>query len=153
MTEQDFQKQVWRPYDRITTADGVPGKVLGVSFTTKSVRAFISGAPEWVSCTLIETHTTGKGADGDDVAIIEELHNKVLNQSDEINRLREEKKALAEKISKNYLGELLKAVNLMEQGLREKKHKIDQIDSGLSAIEEIVAKYNQENAAVTQHHN
>ena len=153
MTEQDFQKQVWRPYDRITTADGVPGKVLGVSFTTKSVRAFISGAPEWIGCDLIEMHTTGKGANADEEALIDNLREKVLNQSDEINRLREEKKALAEKISKNYLGELLKAVNLMEQGLREKKHKIDQIDSGLSAIEEIVAKYNQENAAVTQHHN
>ena len=140
MTEQDFLRQVWRPYDNITTADGVPGKVLGVSFTTKSVRAFISGAPEWVSCTLIETHTTGKGADGDDVAIIEELHNKVLNQSDEINRLREEKKALAEKISKNYLGDLLRAVNLMEQGLREKKHKLDQIDSGLKQIQDALAK-------------
>ena len=133
-------RQVWRPYDKITTADGVPGKVLGVSFTTKSVRAFISGAPEWVSCTLIETHTTGKGADGDDVAIIEELHNKVLNQSDEINRLREEKKELAEKISKNYLGDLLRAVNLMEQGLREKKHKMDQIDSGLKQIQDALAK-------------
>lgn len=140
MTEQDFLRQVWRPYDKITTADGVPGKVLGVSFTTKSVRAFISGAPEWVSCTLIETHTTGKGTDGDDVAIIEELHNKVLNQSDEINRLREEKKALAEKISKNYLGDLLRAVNLMEQGLREKKHKMDQIDSGLKQIQDALAK-------------
>ena len=140
MTEQDFQKQIWRTYDQITTADGVKGKVLGVSFTTKSVRAFISGAPEWVSCTLIETHTTGKGADGDDVAIIEELHNKVLNQSDEINRLREEKKALAEKISKNYLGDLLRAVNLMEQGLREKKHKIDQIDSGLKQIQDALSK-------------
>ena len=140
MTEQDFLRQVWRPYDKITTADGVPGKVLGVSFTTKSVRAFISGAPEWVSCTLIETHTTGKGADGDDVAIIEELHNKVLNQSDEINRLREEKKALAEKISKNYLGDLLRAVNLMEQGLREKKHKMEQIDSGLKQIQDALAK-------------
>ena len=144
MTEQDFLRQVWRPYDKITTADGVPGKVLGVSFTTKSVRAFISGAPEWVSCTLIETHTTGKGADGDDVAIIEELHNKVLNQSDEINRLREEKKALAEKISKNYLGDLLRAVNLMEQGLREKKHKLDQIDSGLKQIQDALAKMEDE---------
>ena len=140
MTEQDFLRQVWRPYDKITTADGVPGKVLGVSFTTKSVRAFISGAPEWVSCTLIETHTAGKGADGDDVAIIEELHNKVLNQSDEINRLREEKKALAEKISKNYFGDLLRAVKLMEQGLREKKHKMDQIDSGLKQIQDALAK-------------
>ena len=140
MTEQDFQRQVWRPYDKITTADGVPGKVLGVSFTTKSVRAFISGAPEWVSCTLIETHTTGKGGDGDDVAIIEELHNKVLKQADEIARLQDEKKLLQEKIAKNYLGDLLRAINTMEQGLREKKHKMEQIESGLSQIQAALEK-------------
>lgn len=145
MTEQDFLRQVWRPYDKITTADGVPGKVLGVSFTTKSVRAFISGAPEWVSCTLIETHTTGKGADGDDVAIIEELHNKVLHQANEIERLRNEKTALAEKISKNYLGDLLKAVNQMKQGLQEKKHKMEQIDSGLAQIQATLEKMEQSN--------
>ena len=145
MTEQDFLRQVWRPYDKITTADGVPGKVLGVSFTTKSVRAFISGAPEWVSCTLIETHTTGKGADGDDVAIIEELHNKVLHQANEIERLRNEKNMLAEKISKNYLGDLLKAVNLMKQGLQEKKHKMEQIDSGLAQIHATIEKMEQPN--------
>ena len=144
MTEQEFQTQVWRPYDKITTAEGVPGKVLGVSFTTKSVRAFISGAPEWVSCTLIETHTTGKGADGDDLSIIEELHNKVLNQTSEIERLREEKKLLAEKISKNYLGDLLRAVNLMQQGLQEKKKKMDQIDSGLKQIQDALEKMEQE---------
>ena len=145
MTEQDFLRQVWRPYDKITTADGVPGKVLGVSFTTKSVRAFISGAPEWVSCTLIETHTTGKGAEGDDVAIIEELHNKVLHQANEIERLRNEKNLLAEKISKNYLGDLLKAVNLMKQGLQEKKHKMEQIDSGLAQIQATLEKMEQPN--------
>lgn len=145
MTEQDFLRQVWRPYDKITTADGVPGKVLGVSFTTKSVRAFISGAPEWVSCTLIETHTTGKGADGDDVAIIEELHNKVLHQANEIERLRNEKNMLAEKISKNYLGDLLKAVNQMKQGLHEKKHKMEQIDSGLAQIQATLEKMEQTN--------
>ena len=143
MTEQDFLRQVWRPYDKITTADGVPGKVLGVSFTTKSVRAFISGAPEWVSCTLIETHTTGKGADGDDAAIIEELHNKVLHQANEIERLRNEKNLLAEKISKNYLGDLLKAVNQMKQGLQEKKHKMEQIDSGLAQIQATLEKMEQ----------
>lgn len=145
MTEQDFLRQIWRPYDKITTADGVPGKVLGVSFTTKSVRAFISGAPEWVSCTLIETHTTGKGADGDDVAIIEELHNKVLHQANEIERLRNEKNLLAEKISKNYLGDLLKAVNQMKQGLQEKKHKMEQIDSGLAQIQATLEKMEQQN--------
>ena len=144
MTEQDFLRQVWRPYDKITTADGVPGKVLGVSFSTKSVRAFISGAPEWVSCTLIETHTTGKGGDADDIAIIEDLHNKVLNQATEIERLRDEKKLLAEKISKNYLGDLLRAVNLMQQGLQEKKKKMDQIDSGLKQIQDALEKMEQE---------
>ena len=140
MTEQDFIRQVWRPYDKITTAEGVPGKVLGVSFTTKSVRAFISGAPEWVKCELIETHTTGKGADGDDVAIIEELHNKVLRQADEIDRLREEKKTLTEKISKNYLGDLLRAMNIIKEGIQEKKNKIAKIDNGLEQIQSALAK-------------
>lgn len=140
MTEQEFIRQVWRPYDKITTAEGVPGKVLGVSFTTKSVRAFISGAPEWVKCELIETHTTGKGADGDDVAIIEELHNKVLRQADEIDRLREEKKTLTEKISKNYLADLLRAMNIIKEGIQEKKNKIAKIDNGLEQIQAALAK-------------
>ena len=140
MTEQDFIRQVWRPYDKITTAEGVPGKVLGVSFTTKSVRAFISGAPEWVKCELIETHTTGKGADGDDVAIIEELHNKVLRQTDEIDRLQAEKKTLTEKISKNYLADLLRAMNIIKEGIQEKKNKIAKIDNGLEQIQAALAK-------------
>ena len=131
---------MWRPYDRITTAEGVPGKVLGVSFTSKSVRAYISGAPEWVKCDLIETHTTGKGKDGDDVAIIEELHNRVLKQQDEIERLREEKQALTEKISKNYLADLLRAVNMMKEGLAEKKSKMEKIDRGLELIVKSLAK-------------
>ena len=140
MTEQEFQRQVWRMYDQITTADGVKGKVIQVAFNSKSVRAFISGAPELVKCELIETHTTGKGADGDDAAIIEELHEKILKAGDKIIRLEHEKQQLAEKISKNYLGDLLRAVNLMQQGLQEKKHKIDQIDSGLKQIQDALAK-------------
>lgn len=140
MTEQDFMRQVWRPYDKITTVDGVPGKVLGVSFTTKSVRAFISGAPEWVNCTLIETHTTGKGADGDDVAIIEELHNKVLNQATEIERLKAEKQALSDKISKNYLADFLRAMNMVKEGIQERKSKITKIENGLSTLQKALDK-------------
>ena len=143
MTEQDFQKQVWRPYDKITTADGVPGKVLGVSFTTKSVRAFISGAPEWVKCDLIETHTTGKGGDADDMTIIEDLHNKVLRQSDEIERLKDEKQLLVDKISKNYLADLLRAMNMVKEGIQEKKSKINKIDNGLSMLQEALEKIEQ----------
>jgi seryl-tRNA synthetase len=140
MTEQDFQKQVWRPYDKITTADGVPGKVLGVSFTTKSVRAFISGAPEWVKCDLIETHTTGKGGDADDMTIIEDLHNKVLRQSDEIERLKDEKQLLVDKISKNYLADLLRAMNMVKEGIQEKKSKINKIDNALTLLQEALEK-------------
>ena len=142
MTEQEFSRQVWRMYDKITTAEGVPGKVLGVSFTTKSVRAYISGAPEWIRCESIETHTTGKGADGDDTAIIEELHNKVLSQAERIGKLEEERRLLQEKISRNYLGELLRAVNVMQQGLQERKRKHEQIESSLSAIAAVIDKLN-----------
>lgn len=143
MTEQEFQKQVWRPYDQITTAGGVKGKVLNVCFTTKSVRAFISGAPEWVRCDLIETHTTGKGGDADDMTIIEELHNKVLKQADEIERLRGERELLKEKISKNYLGDLLRAVNMVKEGITEKKSKIAKIDNGLSLLQDALEKMEQ----------
>jgi hypothetical protein len=38
------------------------------------------------------------------------------------------------------LGDLLRAVNLMQQGLQEKKHKMDQIDSGLKQIQDALAK-------------
>ena len=142
MTEQEFSRQVWRMYDQITTADGVKGKVIQVAFNTKSVRAFISGAPEWIRCELIETHTTGKGADGDDTAIIEELHNKVLKQDERIGRLEEEKRLLQEKISRNYLGELLRAVNVMQQGLQERKSKIRKVEDSLAAITDVVEKLN-----------
>ena len=144
MTEQEFSRQVWRMYDKITTAEGVPGKVLGVSFTTKSVRSYISGAPEWIRCESIETHTTGKGADGDDTAIIEELHNKVLSQAERIGKLEEERRLLQEKISRNYLGELLRAVNVMQQGLQERKRKHEQIESSLSAIAAVIEKMKNE---------
>lgn len=138
MTEQEFQTQVWRPYDRITTAEGVPGKVLGVSFSSKSVRAFISGAPEWVKCELIETHTTAKGGECDDAAIIEELHNKVLNLNDRIEKLTQEKQLLTDKISKNYLAELLTAVNVLREGLTEKKSKMEKVERGINLIMETV---------------
>ena len=140
MTEQEFMTHVWRPYDRITTAEGVPGKVIGVAFNTKSVRAFISGAPEWVKCELIETHTTGKGGECDDAAIIEDLHNKVIKLKDENEKLREERKALAEKISKNYLAEILTASNKILEGLAEKKKKMEKVESGLEMIQSALAK-------------
>ena len=140
MTEQEFQKQVWRPYDKITTAEGVPGKVLNVCFTTKSVRAFISGAPEWVRCELIETHTTGKGGDGDDSTIIEELHKKVLNLQDTIEKQQEQNAQLAEKLNMISGGELIKNVNVILSQLQEKKKRIEKIETCMIEVEAVVEK-------------
>ena len=145
MTEQEFDQQVWRRFDVVTTDTGIETTVMNVCFTTRSVRIFIKNAPqEWLPCKRIVTHTTRKGGDADDGTIIEELHNRVVKQFDEIERLKKEKAALAEKISKNYLGDLLRAVNLMEQGLRERKHKMEQIESGLQQIQATVEKINNQ---------
>ena len=139
MTEQEFQTQVWRMYDQITTANGVKGKVLGVSFSTKSVRAYISGAPEWVHYDLIETHTTGKGADGDDLALVEELHNKIISLTNQVETLKSEKLLLTDKISKNYLSDILRSLNMIKEGITVKKNKIEKIDNGLQMIEDALA--------------
>ena len=127
----------------ITTADGVKGKVLNVCFTTKSVRAFISGSPEWIRCELIETHTTGKGGDADTDSIIEELHNKLLAAEDKIVGLKNERQQLTEKIGKNYLADILRAVNMIKEGMTEKKAKLAKVDSALTSIESILQRVSE----------
>lgn len=138
MTEKQFQTQAWRMYDQITTAEGVKGKVLGVNFGTKSVKAYISGSPEWVRCELIETHITGKGEPADDLEIIEQLHKRVLAQADEIDRLKTENKQLSEKIGKNYLKDILSTVNQIQQAQQEKKAKMQKLDDGIAWIENFI---------------
>jgi hypothetical protein len=109
------------------------------------VRIYVKNAPpEWLPCKRIETHTTRKGDSADEGTIIEELHNKLLAAEDKIVGLKNERQQLADKISRNYLGELLRAVNVMQQGLQEKKHKIQQIESGLAAISAVMDKMKSE---------
>jgi len=143
MTEQEFDSQVWQRFDLVTTDTGIETTVMNVCFSTRSVRIYIKDAPpEWLPCKRIMTHTTRKGGDADDSAIIEELHNRVIKQSDEIERLKNEKKVLVDKISRNYLGEMLRAVKVMQQGLQERKKKHEQIESSLSAIAGVIDKLN-----------
>ena len=127
MTEQDFLKQIWRPYDQITIADGIRGKVLGVNFAAKSVRAYISGSPEWVKCELIETHTNAKGGECDDASIIEELHKRLLVAQEKINKMENER-------SRNYAKDLLFAVQNLKDGLSERKAKLEMVDDALAMI-------------------
>ena len=141
MTEQEFDSQVWRRFDLVTTDTGIETTVMNVCFTTRSVRIYVKNAPpEWLPAKRIEKHTTRKGGDADDLAVIEELHNRIMKQDDEIVRLKNEKAALTEKISKNYQSEILKALNVIKEGLTEKKHKIEKIERGLSAIDAVMTK-------------
>ena len=138
MTEQEFDSQVWRRFDVVTTDTGIETTVMNICFSTRSVRIFVKNAPpEWLKCERIEKHTTRKGGDADDLTIIEELHNRILKQNEQIERLKNEKAALTEKISKNYPAELLKAVNAIKEGLTEKKHKIEKIDKGLATLDDL----------------
>ena len=141
MTEQEFDQQVWRRFDLVTTDTGIETTVMNVCFTTRSVRIYVKNAPpEWLPCKRIETHTTRKGDTADEGTIIEEMHNRILKQDDKIVRLEKEKAVLAEKISKSYPSEILKAVNAIKEGLTEKKHKIEKIEKGLATLDDIFSK-------------
>jgi hypothetical protein len=141
MTEQEFDTQVWRRFDNVTTDTGIETTVMNVCFTTRSVRIYVKNAPpEWLPCKRIEKHTTRKGDTADEGTIIEEMHNRILKQDDKIVRLEKEKAVLAEKISKSYPSEILKAVNAIKEGLTEKKHKIEKIEKGLATLDDIFSK-------------
>jgi hypothetical protein len=145
MTEQEFDQQVWRRFDVVTTDTGIETTVMNICFSTRSVRIYVKNAPpEWLPCKRIVTHTTRKGDSADEGTIIEDLHNKLLAAEDKIVNLEKDRQRLADKISRNYLGELLRAVNVMQQGLQEKKHKIQQVESGLAAITAVMDKMKSE---------
>ena len=135
MTEQEFDSQVWRRFDNVTTDTGIETTVMNVCFTTRSVRIYVKNAPpEWLPCNRIVAHTTRNGGNADDSALIEELHNKIMKQGDEIEKLKEERAKLQEKISKNYLEDILISVNMLKDGLTEKKKKVEKVERGLELI-------------------
>lgn len=135
MTEKEFDQQVWRRYDTVTLDTGIETTIVNVCFSTRSVRIFIKNAPpEWMPCKRIVGHTTRFGGEADDMAIIEELHNRVIKQADDIERLKNEKKELEEKLSKNHLKELLTAVNVLQQGMVMRKSKMEQVEKGLESL-------------------
>lgn len=50
---------------------------------------------------------------------------------------------MADKISKNYLADLLRAVNIVKEGIAEKKTKMEKIDRGLELIASSLARMEQ----------
>ena len=132
---------MWRRHDLVTTDTDIETTVMNVCFSTRSVRIFVKNAPpEWLPCNRIVTHTTRKGGDADDSAIIEELHNRVLGLQARVDKLTEEKAKLMEQIKKNHAGELLTQVNIICSQLQEKKKRIEKIETSVQLIREIVEK-------------
>ena len=141
MTEQEFDQQVWRRFDVVTTDTGIETTVMNVCFSTRSVRIYVKNAPaEWLPFKRIVAHTTRKGDTADEGTIIEELHNKIMKQDEKIARLENEKSTLAEKISRNYLKDILQSVNMLKEGLTEKKNKLEKIERGLDLIVSTLAR-------------
>ena len=149
MTEKEFLTQVWKAYD-VVSIDGIADnlRVQNVCFSTRSVRVKLpgDGMPEWFKCDLIKSHTTQRGDGADDASIIEDLHNRILKAEDIIVGLRNEKKQLQEKLSggNNYEADILRCLNMIKEGLTEKKNKIEKVENGLLEIQNIRRRLNME---------
>lgn len=149
MTEKEFITHVWRPYD-VVSIEGIADRlrVINVCFNTRSVRVKMpgDGMAEWFHCELILSHTTQRGEAADDAAIIEELNNLILKADDIIIGLRNENKQLQEKLSggNNYEADILRCLNMIKEGLTEKKKKIEKVENGLLEIQNIIRRLNME---------
>ena len=78
MTEQEFMKHVWRPYDTVEVIGDITGAVLNVCFPVKSVKISLpGGAAQWFKCHDIVQHISRTDTP-DDMSIIEDLHNKLM---------------------------------------------------------------------------
>jgi len=136
MTEQEFLRQVWRPYDTVTI-DGMTGRVTSVCFSTRSVKASLSkDVHDWFKYDLIDEHQSIKGLPDDD-AIIEDLHNKLMAANKRI----EEQQAIIEKQNEKLakdpmdgLKNLRKAINEIGGSLAAKQKRIAQAESAIDRI-------------------
>lgn len=156
MTENEFNKQVWRPYDTVTLNNGVQGTVGMVSFLTKSVRIkFASDSIGWFRCEEIESHKSVTGCP-DDIAIIKKLQQQVQemgernarlvkNNQDLMNSNASLKQTNAElreegKTREDILPTILKKLNEIDSCLKLKKARVEKIEGCVEALNDILRK-------------
>ena len=137
MTEKEFMQQLWRPYDMVSVEGGIKGRVVNVCFSTRSVRVSMkNGTPEWFKCDLIIEHTSQSGTT--DLKIIDELREKVLRADRKIHDLELEREKLQEKLQRSVNDDILRCLNMIKEGLTEKKKKIEKVENGLAEIERLL---------------
>lgn len=144
MTERDFMLQVWRPYDSVVIDGSLKVGVTQVCFPTRSVRVNIpTGGNEWVRCERIEKHISSSGRT-EDLGIIEELRETVAKKDKQIADLTQAVNNLKEKQTPARLEALIRTVNVIKDGLVEKKKRMENIEKGLESIDEILALMKEE---------
>jgi len=144
MTEKEFLKQVWRPFDMVTLDGGLKGRVVNVCFPTRSVRIKMpEGQPEWFRCEMIQEHRCITG-NPDDASIIEELYSKLNEANDRISSLKQENAQLISKIGNNYVADILKNLNIIATLIEHKKKRVERMEACMSDITEIIGKMREE---------
>lgn len=138
MTEQDFLRQVWRPYDTVEIDGGMKGRVTSVCFPTRSVRATINKeVHDWFRCEMIVSHTSA-GGETDDLEMIANLHDKLMKAIDANEKKDKCIKALQEKLDSNpnqaELQKLRKALNRISDATNSIESKMTQIDAYLEKL-------------------
>ena len=155
MTEQDFFRQIWRAYDKVTFDGNINARVTNVSFPTRSVRVSLSDkTQDWVRCERIDNHTSQTGAETDEDQVVENMFKelqaadeKMKRQSEEINQLKETIAKLQESKEgriMNLLTELKRGIVMVNEGLTIKKSKMDQVEKGMQTIEEMIELLKEE---------
>ena len=140
MTEKDFLKQVWRAYDTVELENGIKGRVMNICFSTRSVRVVMpDGNPEWFRFNFVKEHIS-VASEPDDMAIIENLHNKLMDADNKINWLQEEKKRLEEKLSDNHIEKIKKNLNELLMVIDGKKKRVEKVEKCIEDLGTIISK-------------
>lgn len=146
MTEKEFMSQVWRPYDTITVDGGMKGRIVAVSFATKSVKVRLTKeVQEWFRYDAIVEHTSVTG-ETTDAGIIEMLHNKLMEAQDRVDKQQLYIENMKVKIEDNTLASLRKSINNLTGALVEKKKKTERVEKALDIIEETIRKFEADHA-------
>lgn len=145
MTEQEFMKHVWRPYDTVEVIGDITGAIQNVCFPTKSVKVFLpGGAAQWFKCRDIVRHISRTDTP-DDMSIIEDLHNKLMaankrndDQQKIINDYKEKIADLQQRAATSSVTVLRKQVNVLIADLVVKKKLIGSIESATARINDVL---------------
>ena len=140
MTDYEFKRQIWRPYDSVDIGDGVMCPVLNVCFTTRSVRVNLpSGGAVWLKCDDIVSHKSSRGEASDD-DIIENLHNELMKEQERNENLR----ILIERMRpyEDIVGELKKSCNILFNAIHERRSTLSDVERALNKIDKAIDKMN-----------